>query len=106
MTSWDERAKGAETQYKRDQELTFKVTARRNKLLGLWAAEKMGLTGAEADAYAKEVVMSDFEEAGDHDVFRKVRKDFDAKGVVQSDDQIRQTMDQLLAQAVAQIKAS
>ena len=106
MTTFDKREEGFEKQFAHDEDLKFKAMARRNKLLGLWAAEKMGLTGADADAYAKEVVMSDFEEAGDHDVFRKVRKDFDAKGVVQSDDQIRQTMDQLLAQAVAQIKAS
>src|SRR3954470_10638337 len=106
MTTFDNREEGFEKQFAHDEDLKFKAMARRNKLLGLWAAEKMGLTGAEADAYAKEVVMSDFEEAGDHDVFRKVRKDFDAKGVVQSDDQIRQTMDRLLAQAVAQIKAS
>jgi hypothetical protein len=75
-------------------------------MLGLWAAEKLGLAGAEADAYAKEVVMADFEEAGDNDVFRKIRQDFDAKGVQQSDHQIRRSMDDLLAQAVAQIKAS
>jgi hypothetical protein len=106
MTTFDKREEVFEKQFAHDEDLKFKAMARRNKLLGLWAAQKMGLTGADADAYAKEVVMSDFEEAGDHDVFRKVRKDFDAKGVVQSDDQIRQTMDQLLAQAVAQIKAS
>ena len=62
----------------------------------MWAAEKLGLTGADADAYAKEVVMADFEEAGDDDVFRKVRKDFDAKGVAQSDQQIRRTMDEMM----------
>ncbi len=71
------------------RKLKFKATARRNKLLGLWAAEKLGKTGADADAYAKEVVMSDIEEAGDQDVFRKVRADFDAAGVAQSDHQIR-----------------
>ena len=71
--------------------------ARRNKLLGLWAAEKMGLTGADAEAYAKSVVRADFEEAGDEDVFRKIRNDFDAKKVAQSDHQIRRTMDELLA---------
>jgi hypothetical protein len=106
MTTFDKREEGFEKQFAHDEDLKFKAMARRNKLLGLWAAEKMGLSGADADAYAKEVVMSDFEEAGDHDVLRKVRKDFDAKGVAQSDEQIRQTMDQLLAQAVAQIKAS
>src|SRR3954471_24516388 len=106
MTTFDKREEGFEKQFAHDEDLRFKAMARRNKLLGLWAAEKMGLAGADADAYAKEVVMSDFEEAGDHDVFRKVRKDFDAKGITESDDQIRQTMDRLLAQAVAQIKAS
>jgi hypothetical protein len=106
MTTFDKREEGFEKQFAHDEDLKFKAMARRNKLLGLWAAEKMGLTGADAEAYAKEVVMFDFEEAGDHDVFRKVRKDFESKGVVQSEEQIRQTMDRLLAEAVAQIKAS
>ena len=75
-------------------------------MLGLWAAEKLGKTGDEAEAYAKEVIISDIEEAGDHDVFRKVRKDFDAAGVEQSDHQIRRTMDELLAQAIEQVKNS
>ena len=105
MTTFDKREDGFEKQFAHDEELKFKAMARRNKMLGLWAADKLGLTGAEAEAYAKEVVMSDFEEAGDHDVFRKIRKDFDDKGVAQSDHQIRRTMDELLAQAVAQIKA-
>ena len=65
----------------------FKANARRNKLLGLWAAGKLGLSGADAEAYAKEVVVADLEEAGDDDVFRKIRKDFDAKGVTDSDHQ-------------------
>ncbi|MEA2992336.1 MAG: hypothetical protein QOD40_1256 [Alphaproteobacteria bacterium] len=106
MTTFDKREEGFEKQFAHDEELRFKATARRNKLLGLWAAEKMGITGADADAYAKEVVVADFEEAGDDDVFRKIRKDFDAKGVAQSDQQIRQMMNELLAQAVTQIKAS
>jgi hypothetical protein len=105
MTTFDKREEGFEKQFAHDEELKFKSMARRNRMLGMWAAEKLGLTGAEADAYAKEVVMSDFEEAGDHDVFRKIRADFDAKGVDQSDHQIRRTMDELLAQAVAQIKS-
>jgi hypothetical protein len=105
MTTFDKREEGFEKQFAHDEELKFKAMARRNKLLGLWAAEKLGKTGADADAYAKEVVMADFEEAGDDDVLRKVRKDFEAKGIPQSDEQIRQTMNQLLAQAVAQIKA-
>ena len=83
----------------------FKATARRNKLLGQWAAEKLGLSGAEAESYAKSVVMADFEEAGDHDVLRKIRKDFDAKGVAQSDHQIGRVMSELLEKAVADIKA-
>jgi hypothetical protein len=104
MTSFDERKEGFEKKFAHDEELRFKATARRNKLLGAWAAEKMGIAGPDADAYAKEVVMSDFEEAGDEDVFRKVRKDFDAKGVAQSDQQIREKMLELLGQALEQIK--
>jgi hypothetical protein len=105
MTTFDKREEGFEKQFAHDEELKFKAMARRNKLLGLWAAEKMGVSGPAADAYAKEVVMADFEEAGDDDVLRKVRKDFASKGVAQSDQQIRAMMDQLLAAAVAQIKA-
>src|SRR5580704_7581005 len=92
MTTFDKREEGFEKQFAHDEELKFKATARRNKLLGMWAAEKLGLAGAEADAYAKSVVMADFEEPGDHDVFRKIRADFDAKKVEQSDHQIRRTM--------------
>src|SRR5205807_6230382 len=106
MTTFDKREEGFEKQFAHDEELKFKANARRNKLLGLWAAEKLGLSGAQADAYAKEVVMADFEEPGDHDVFRKIRKDFDTKGIAQSDHQIRRTMDELMAKAVAEIKAS
>ena len=83
---------------------SFKANARRNRLLGMWAAGKMGLSGPDADAYAKEVVVADFEEAGDDDVFRKIRKDFDAKGVAQSDQDIRKTMTDLMAHAIDQIK--
>jgi hypothetical protein len=104
MTTFDKREEGFEKKFAHDEELRFKANARRNKLLGLWAAEKLGLSGAEADAYAKEVVTADFEEAGDEDVFKKVRKDFDAKGVEQSDHQIRRTMTDLMEQAIAQIK--
>ena len=105
MTTFDKREEGFEKKFAHDEELRFKANARRNKLLGLWAAEKMGLTGPAADAYAKEVVVADFEEAGDDDVLRKVHKDFEAKGVAQSDQQIRQAMDALMAQAIEQIKA-
>jgi hypothetical protein len=105
MTTFDKREEGFEKKFAHDEELRFKANARRNKLLGAWAAEKLGLSGAEADAYAKDVVMADFEEAGDKDVFNKLRKDFDAKGVAQSDHQIRRTMDDLMEQAISQIKA-
>ena len=105
MTTFDKRQEGFEKKFAHDEELRFKATARRNRLLGQWAAEKLGLSGDEAAAYAKEVVMSDFEESGDEDVFRKVRADFDAKSVVQSDHQIRRTMTDLMETAIAEIKA-
>jgi hypothetical protein len=105
MTTFDKREEGFEKQFAVDEELKFRATARRNRLLGLWAATKLGLSGADADAYAKEVVAADFEEAGDHDVFRKIRRDFDAKAIKESDHQIRRTMDELMAKAVQEIKA-
>jgi hypothetical protein len=105
MTTFDKREDAFEKQFAHDEELRFKATARRNKLLGLWAAEKLGLSGPEADSYALSVVMADFEEPGEHDVMRKIRKDFDAKGVTQSDHQISRTMTELMAKAVADIKA-
>jgi hypothetical protein len=105
MTTFDKREEGFEKKFAHDEELRFKANARRNKLLGLWAAEKLSISGPAADAYAKEVVMADFEQAGEEDVFRKLRKDFDAKGVAQSDQQIRTAMADLMTQAIAQIKA-
>lgn len=105
MTTFDKREEGFERKFALDEELLFKAAARRNKLLGLWAAEKLGLSGADAEAYAKSIVMADFQEAGDDDVFRKVRADFDAKSVAQSDHQIRRTMDELMVAAVQQIQA-
>jgi hypothetical protein len=105
MTTFDKREEGFEKKFAHDEELRFKANARRNKMLGLWAAEKLGLTGSAADAYAKDVIMADFEEGGDNDVFKKVRKDFDAKAVVQSDEQIRATMTELMEKAIADIKA-
>lgn len=106
MTTFDKREEGFEKKFAHDEELRFKANARRNKLLGLWAASKLGLKGAEAETYAKAMVVSDFEEAGDHDVFRKVRADLDAKKVAGvSDQEIRKTMDELLARAVEEIKA-
>ncbi|MGQ2902433.1 MAG: DUF1476 domain-containing protein [Neoaquamicrobium sediminum] len=106
MASMDDREKAFENKFAHDEELKFRAMARRNKMLGLWAAEKLGKTGDAAEAYAKEVINSDFEEAGDHDVFRKVRKDFDDAGVDQSDHQIRRTMEELLDQAVEQVRKS
>jgi hypothetical protein len=106
MTTFDKREEGFEKRFALDEEQRFKAHARRNKLLGMWAAGKLGLAGADADAYAKEVVVADFEEAGDDDVFRKIRKDFDARGVAESDHQIRRTMAEMMEKAVAQIKAS
>lgn len=104
MTTFDNRKDGYEKKFAHDEELRFKATARRNKLLGLWAAEKLGKVGDEADAYAKDVVRADFEEPGDEDVFRKIRADFDAANVEQSDHQIRRSMDELMATAIEQIE--
>jgi hypothetical protein len=106
MTTFDKREEGFEKKFAHDEELRFKANARRNKLLGLWAAEKLGVSGDAANVYAKDVVMSDFEEAGEEDVFKKVRKDFDAKGIVQSDQDIRRAMVDLMEKAIAEIKAS
>src|SRR5207253_9758797 len=100
------REEGCEKQVAHGEELNVKANARRNKPLGLWPAEKRGMSGAEADAYAKSVVMADFEEPGENAVFKKIRKDFDGKGVAQSDQQIRRVMDELMAKAIADIKAS
>ena len=105
MASFDDREKSFEKKFAHDEELKFKATARRNKLLGLWAAEKMGLAGDDAQNYAREVVKADFEEPGDEDVFRKVRGDFDAKNIDQSDHQIRRQMVDLLAEAITQIES-
>jgi hypothetical protein len=104
-TTFDKREEGFEKQFAHDEELRFKATARRNKLLGLWVAGKLGKSGPDADAYAKDVVMADFEEAGEDDVFRKVRKDLDDNKVAASDQDIRKTMVDLMGQAIEQIKA-
>jgi hypothetical protein len=105
MDSFDRRKDGFERKFAHDEELKFKATARRNRLLGRWAAEKLGLTGAEAEAYARDVVNADFVAPGDEDVFSKLRRDFDANKVALSDHQIRRTMEDLLAEAVKQIQA-
>ena len=106
MTTFDKREEGFEKKFAHDEELRFKANARRNKLLGLWAAEKLGITGDAANVYAKEVVMADFEEGGEEDVFKKLRKDFDAKGIAQADQDIRRAMVDLMEKAIAEIKAS
>jgi hypothetical protein len=105
MTTFEDREKGYERKFAHDQELKFRATARRNKMLGLWAAEQLGLSGEEAQAYAKEVIKADLEIPGDDDVFRKVRRDFDAKGVQKSDHQIRSKIVDLMGVAISQIEA-
>lgn len=104
MTSMKDREEAFERMFVHDEELKFKAVSRRNKRLGLWAAEKLGKSGNDAEAYAREVLNFDFTAAGDHDVFRKIRADFDAAGIAQSDHQIRRTMDELLAQAINEVK--
>lgn len=105
MSSFDKRQEGFEKKFALDAEQKFKAEARRNKLLGLWAAEKLGITGDDAAAYAKEVVAADFEEAGDQDVQNKVLKDFAAKGVAVTAAEVRVKMDELMGLAAAQVKA-
>ena len=104
MNTMKDRQNAFENKFAHDEELKFKAMARRNKMLGLWAAELLGKSGDDAEAYAKEVVIADFEEAGDDDVFRKVRADFDAAGVDRSDHQLRRTMDDLLERAIGEIQ--
>jgi len=104
MTTFDKREEAFELQFAHDEELKFKATARRNKLLGLWAAEKLGLKGAEAETYAKALVTANVEQ-GEHAAMRKIRKDFEVRGVNQSDHQISRTMAELMAKAVADVKA-
>jgi hypothetical protein len=106
MTGFDKREEDFEKQFAHDEELKFKATARRNRLIGAWAAEKLALTGADGEAYAKAFVVADLDPTGDHDVFAKLRRDFDAKGVSLSDHQIRRVIDELTARAVREIKVS
>ncbi|MGE3146144.1 MAG: DUF1476 domain-containing protein [Pseudorhodoplanes sp.] len=103
MTTFDKREEGFEKKFAHDEELKFKAYARRNKLLGLWAASELGKSGADADAYAKEVVLADFEESGDDDVVRKVARDLAGKGV--SEQAVRAKMSELLAEAIKQIQS-
>eukprot|EP00903_Cladosiphon_okamuranus_P001813 g1811.t1 len=104
MSTFDKREQGFENKFAHDEELRFKANARRNKLLGLWAAGLLGYEGDKAEEYAKEVVRADFEEPGDEDVFRKIREDFDKNNVEQSDHQIRRNMEELMATAVDQLQ--
>ena len=103
MTTFDNRKDAFEKKFAHDEELRFKATARRNKLFGLWAAEQLGKSGPEADAYAKSVVMADFEEAGDDDVLRKVRADLEAAGRTQGEGELRGVMTDLLERAINEI---
>lgn len=104
--SMTDRERDFENRYAHDQELRFRIEARRNKLLGLWAAEKLGKAGEEANAYAQEVIKADFLLPGDDDVFQKIRKDFDAAGVTVSDHQIRRCMAEYLIEAEKQVRAA
>lgn len=103
-TGMDDRRDAFEKKFALDAELRFKAEARRNKLLGLWAADQLGKKDADAEAYAKKVVAADFEEAGDEDVFRKVRADFDAASVSVADEVIREKMFAFLEEAIRQVK--
>lgn len=105
MTTFEDREDTFEKKFALDEDLQFKAAARRNKLLGLWAAEKLGLYGGDAEAYAKALVIADVAQDGDDEVFLRIRSDFDAKSVQYSDQQIRRTMDELMIKAVEQIKA-
>ena len=104
MSDFDDRKRGQETKFQLDQELEFKAQARRAKLVGLWAAQLIGLADEEAAAYAKSVVLADLEENGEEDLFRKIRKDLDNAAVAQSDHQIRAPMADLLEEARVQVK--
>lgn len=99
MSTFDDRESAFENKFAHDEEMQFRVTARRNKLLGLWAAEKMGLTAEEADAYAKSVVQADFEESGDEDVVRKLLGDLTSAGIETDDQSVRAAMDAQMVEA-------
>lgn len=105
MTTFSKREAGFEQHFASDADVQFKATIRRNKMLGLWAAEKMGLKRKDAKAYAKDVVKKYIKEPGARDIFHRIRADFDDKGVDQSDHQIRRTMDELMATAIEQVEA-
>lgn len=104
MGSFDEREKSFEAKWAHDEELRFRVYSRRNRLLGLWAAGQIGLSGAEADAYAAQIMAAEFEKGGQDAIFGRLRRDFDAHSVKLSDHMIRRQMDDLLDSAKAQIE--
>jgi hypothetical protein len=106
MTTFDDREKAFENEFAHNEELAFRVTARRNKLVGLWAATKMGLTAEETDAYAKGIVQADFEEVGDEDVIRKLLGDLTAAGVETTDDEIRQALTDQSVEARRQLMSA
>jgi hypothetical protein len=105
MSTFDKREEGFEKKFAHDEELKFKAEARRNKLLGLWAAGQLGLSGEAAVDYARTVVAADFEEAGDGDVVRKVMRDLETKGIAITEPELRAKMNELMAEAIAQLKA-
>jgi len=103
MTTFDDRERAFEAKFARDEEMAFRVTARRNRLVGQWAAEKMGLTPEETDAYAKAVVQADFEEAGDDDVVRKLVGDLTAAAVDTDEAEVRRALDAAMVDARRQL---
>ena len=103
MATFDDREKGFEQKFKHDKELEFKVTARRNRLLGLWAAKELGIPDAEAEAYAKTVVMADFQRPGDDDVVEKIVADFKENGINMSEHRVRKHMSEFLDMARKQV---
>lgn len=103
MTSFKDREKGFENKFAHDQEMAFRITARRNRLVGEWAAELMGLTAEETDSYAKSVVQADFEEVGDEDVIRKLLGDLTGAGVDVDDARIRQVLEEKTVEARRQL---
>ena len=103
MTTFDDREKAFEAKFARDEEMAFRITARRNRLVGQWAAAKMNLTPEETDAYAKAVVQADFEEAGDADVVRKIVGDLTAAGVDTTDSEVEQAISDMTTEARRQI---
>jgi hypothetical protein len=105
MTTFDDREKAYEAKFALDQEQEFKAMARRNKLLGLWAADKMGLSAESAEEYGKAVVRADFDQPGDEDVFRKIAGDLKGSGLTVSEGEIRSKMDELASMARDQVRA-